>query len=1192
MKEQINRLARGEFRYTIPEITVSEQEIIKETVVDNLIRDKFLVCGENEDVKGVVYSSNEKVSVINAFFKGTSSEIMYSVDTCGLTEGEHITGSFDIVSNSKELSIPYDFKVTPMYIDSSMGKIYNLFHFANLVQTEAEEARRIFVSDKFEQVCLKNDIAKQNLYHALLSGKNVDNNIEEFLIAVKKKSRIELTLSDTSKNYESLKENYKDSFVIKKDTWGYITGSVKSDAAFLIITNMNVTQGELNGESFSGNKCEVEYMIDYSKLHAGKNYGRIIIETVYQNLVFEVLVDNSTKDQVIIDAKNVGHEKKTALLKLVNSYLAFRTKKTDLKQWLIDSEHAISRIRGIEDDDLFIKIAYAQIMATRGDIDDARWIMDNIFEDYDKVRENILINCYYLYVNSMIKKDKEYSKQVQETIKKTYENECDAWQILWILMYIDDEYDKNVSLKVARIKHQFHNGCTSPVMYLEACNAFNAQPHLLRVLNEFELQVLLFGLKNDILDEHLIIQLCDIMDDSRNISKKAVKLLLGIYSAYSNDKVLMVLCSILVKNAITGPKVCELYLKGIEKGFKITRLYEAYLDSIDISDMSILPKMVLMYFSYNSTIADYRKAYLYANIISNKCKDMDTYNTYHKNIELFALDQIRKHNIDDNLVAIYNDIWNSSIITKDTAQALSRIMASYKLICNNSSMRYVIVKHKETEEEVVTPIIDNKAYIWQFTDNTSIILVDKFDERHAATSDYSVEKLYDYKEYARQTFEEKNDDLYMMLYFCEQCNSYNKDVTDIIAIENKLINSGRINYTYSRYLNEKIIEYCCQPEMGDDFDEFLNVIDKDNLTVSIASMLIESCILHGEYDKADELINVYGFSHCKSKLIFKLVRRLIENCCEDELTELINMSYFAFYKNKYDDTILSYLVAYYNGTTAEMLSIWRACKGFDVETYELEERIIAQLLFSESYSNSLQEVFKSYYDKGAKDRITSAYLAYNSYNYFVRETVIQSAILELIEERLLYSYDVIDIQKLAVLKYYSECMEQNKTLNEEQQVLGQRIVDEMCSKGMVFKFFEKLKGTFALPMNIIDKTFLEYRTNPDNKVVIHYMVDDEREYRVEDMTNVFLGIFTKDITLFYGDSVQYYITENDEVTEDLTESKSIIYDYVSPDSTDNRFEYINDMLAAKELHDEETLKKLMHGYCVRNFVTEQLFKTY
>lgn len=63
--------------------------------------------------------------------------------------------------------------------------------------------------------------------------------------------------------------------------------------------------------------------------------------------------------------ENTHREKKQAALALVQEYLKFRMKREDKRAWQDKSLQIIERMRGICDDDIFFKLAQAQILLVR-----------------------------------------------------------------------------------------------------------------------------------------------------------------------------------------------------------------------------------------------------------------------------------------------------------------------------------------------------------------------------------------------------------------------------------------------------------------------------------------------------------------------------------------------------------------------------------------------------------------------------------------------------------------------------------------------------------------------------------------------------------------------------------------------------------------------------------------------------------
>ena len=141
-----------------------------------------------------------------------------------------------------------------------------------------------------------------------------------------------------------------------------------------------------------------------------------------------------------------------------------------------------------------------------------------------------------------------------------------------------------------------------------------------------------------------------------------------------------------------------------------------------------------------------------------------------------------------------------------------------------------------------------------------------------------------------------------------------------------------------------------------------------------------------------------------------------------------------------------------------------------------------------------------------------------------------------------------------------------------------------------FKDFRNLEPRLA---SYSDKTVIEYKTEPGRQVFIHYIIeadeDNPGEYVTEEMPDVYGGVHVKTFVLFFGENLLYYITENTESEELLTESGNISDSDIA-ESADSRFNEINDIAIAKTLGDYDTVDKLLTEYYRHDYIVKRLFK--
>ncbi len=134
--------------------------------------------------------------------------------------------------------------------------------------------------------------------------------------------------------------------------------------------------------------------------------------------------------------------------------------------------------------------------------------------------------------------------------------------------------------------------------------------------------------------------------------------------------------------------------------------------------------------------------------------------------------------------------------------------------------------------------------------------------------------------------------------------------------------------------------------------------------------------------------------------------------------------------------------------------------------------------------------------------------------------------------------------------------------------------------------------------------FIEYRTQPQSQVYIHYAYDDgtvdEGSYEIRDMKEMYDGIHVSIFQLFHGETIQYYITENyleenGVVTEHVTQSGTLsgmseTSAMSGKQGADDRFSILNDILLSISLHDEMTAQQLTEDYVYQDYCVRELFK--
>ena len=101
--------------------------------------------------------------------------------------------------------------------------------------------------------------------------------------------------------------------------------------------------------------------------------------------------------------------------------------------------------------------------------------------------------------------------------------------------------------------------------------------------------------------------------------------------------------------------------------------------------------------------------------------------------------------------------------------------------------------------------------------------------------------------------------------------------------------------------------------------------------------------------------------------------------------------------------------------------------------------------------------------------------------------------------------------------------------------------------------------------------------------------EEEENYHTEEMRNMYGGVFSREFILFFGENLQYYITEESAGHEALTFSDSVSISDVVSAGRESRYDLLNDMVVSKTLQDEDTLIQLMEEYVMDECFTDKVF---
>ena len=1176
MKALIDKLASGNAVYETPDAEISENRIAVELEQGESTYGEIAINGKHGmSVKGIVFSTDNHIEFENNQFNGINNKVKYVVSSKNMYEGQVISGTISVITTAGDYAIPFGITVKKQVITSSIGEITALTDFVKLVRVSYDEALLLFLSKEFKTYFLKKDDHALTLYNQVMRNTNRNIALEEFLVGMKLKDKVKISISNTIKEYTDIKENYGVVLNISRSGWGYVDIDVEVQGDFFY-----GCKDKISGDEFNGKIAEYQYLINAGRLHGGSNCGRIILRSSNEKLVYDVVIVNQ-KDSIDEYLKN-----KKSTINMVKNYLDFRTGVIDGKKWKSNLLNLAEERLIANKNDIVGVLAKAQVGITNNDDEMALEYLNrasNLVSIKDE--KSVIYYCYYLYLKSIYKNDASYTYEVKEEIKGYFEGGYDKWQLLWMLFYMDDRYDENPSLKYTLVKRMFNNGCHSPIMYYEAAKVINEQPELFRMLNKFEIQILNFAGKYHMVGIELAKQAADIIGREREFNENYINILSRLYEETESTDVLYCICGAIINGNRANKEYSKWISEGVKKELKITNLYEYYIYTLDVDNYNMLEKSAYKYFSYGTDTLMYNRDYFYANLVTNFSDTDEIYTKCYNDLEKYVTEELMKGNNNRHLRVIYNRILNDDFIVGNLGDNMAKVLHTYCIRVNNRKIKHVIVNHKEIKDFQTVSFIDGMAYVQLYTDNPVIVFMDKRG-RIISDVEYEISKME-----ITAPVSKVGSNLLTELCDIEKIMRNPADNPGKLIELKAMVGAPGLTEEFRQRLIEFIVDYYYKGYDKGDLDIYLLQIDMASLDVKSRNKVMEVMIEKNFMEMIYPYMAKYGYKGISNSLLEKVCIELAANpeCDPNDYVE--EMCASAFRNGCRDEGVLRFLGKYYEAGSLELYQLYLAIKAKGIKDNTMAERLLVQYIFEGNTENKIYDIYMSYLEEATSTVIRKAFYTYVTYNYFIKKVQCPDVVWEILEQEYDNGLNTPVICSIA----FVEAMSKKTSLTERQIKILQSLIETLAKNNINFEFYKKFNKWFKIPFNLVDKTIIDFRTNPKHRVDITYSIKtpEGRTKKVtEEMGSIYQGIFTKEIIMFYGEEIDYSIKEYSDEDPDgkVVDNYSVRITEKNIYNDESRFGMINGMMICRALGREDAAREIMQSYALCKEAGKEIFK--
>ena len=1179
VRARIGQIAAGRFNGTKPILAFSEETIDLSVIEGRSEAGSFVIESTNQiKICGIVYSTNPRMECLNPHFEGEKVRIRYQFNSKGLTEGDACEGKFVIVCNQIEYSLSFCARITRLYAEASTGAVKSLDDFTRLAASNWDEAYHLFYNRNFLNTIPYDNVYERLTYEGFACARPSGQNMEEFLIGVNKKKPVSISVDKSEEIFMASKEPQSGCFTITKDNWGYTEIRLRTDCEFIKLSKPVLTLDDFIGKTYL-----YEYIIDASAMHAGRNFGRIYIDGVYQSFTIDITAGVRDDDGSISDIA-VTKDIKECMVGIMELYTSFRLKRIVTGVWANETISILNHLHALVPDEHMYELMKAQAFIINRQRQEAKWILDDF--KHSNPDKKAPIWGYYLYLMTLLEREPSYIDNMTHEVELIFYENPDSVLLFWVLLFLRDQYFDDSAGKLKDIKYWVLRGCSSPYLYIEAYYLISQDPYLIKELSVFELRILSWAVKKKALTKELAGAIFEAVDLAGGFDNRVYELLTAAYEICPEAEYVGIICSYLIKGHKNDTCFHKWFELGIENKLRLTGLYESYLITMDDRQISPVPKIIQMYFSYDNKLPYRKLAVLYNNIIAAKETEPEVYHKYRKAMGRFAMDQAQLRHIDDNLAVLYDDMLELGFINEELSAAFSDIIYTHKLIVFDKRIVRAIIYQNEMKEPQIVPVTDQCAYFELFSNDYVILFEDSRGYRYVKSISYRLQRLMDAEKYLDRCISLSPDRPQYIVSHFKNIRDYSDFTKGDLKLFKPVFYSESFSDSYKAVMGYRILKYCQLHDYEDYVRPFLQSINFDTLQKDARKYLIDMLVSNRLYEKAYDMAMEYGIDMlaAASKVV------LCENALKVQHVDddfMVQLAISAFKTGKYSDLVLKYLCENYTGPTDELINLWHAADKFSISSMKLDERILEQGIYTQIEPEKISDIFLEYYKRAGNDKLILAYISLVAHGYLHSGGCKADFIFDIIEKRFIGNRTLNDACQLALLKHFAE----KTDITQAELEIEDTLLKYYIYNNMYFDFFARLDYRLLEKYFIYDKAFLQYESTPGTHVVLHYSRDEDgEEFNTEDMVEMYDGIYVKAFVIFFGELIRYYITEEHDNSIEVKESNRLTCNNIPGDNDHSRYNLINEMIISDTLSDETTLKSNIDEYKRLDAATKQLFK--
>ena len=1205
-------------------------EELNMTVDEGRMADGFITVRHDQgrSFEGVVHAGGICMECPQPRFGSGSGSFSWRFTARNLKEGDRVNGFFRIISNQGEYKIPYHVLVRRPGKEEEEPAGDQPDSFLDLARVDWYRAAELFRSPDFEKTLT--DPHHRALWRGLVRSSSADSALEQFLTRALGKAPVSFEADSKSLDAQLLGRGYTVrqrqadyALKVRRSGWGHTRLRVSVSGDFI-----SVPRTLYEGNAFTENELTILVTVHIARLHAGSNYGEILLTWGGGEIKIPVNIRYSCRRE---GDSSPRREIRSCLFMLTDNWQDYACGRIGREEWRRETRRLLDRLSLYDRDGSLARLMNIHLMIDEGRLRDAaddlagmRRYMAGIprgtfqemsFQQYRYESDELY--CYRLYLTGLCYDDEYMEGRIFRVLRERYAKSRSNWRIAWFYMQMEPEYAEESTAKWEFLRRQYARGSRTPVLYMEAWRMIRNNPaivherdsYLLRNRQDgsYLLQILLYAVRRGIMTEEVMKEVLILVDNSKGWSRAIWRILTLAFELESlepmREEILQRICLLLIREENASPGVHVWYARALEAGIRLRGLEEAFIYSCPGSGDETIPDFILEDLEFCHTMTADIRAFVYRKLYEKREELHESYLMNLAKIRSFLQDQVRKGRAGKDLLILYRAALTDKSLGLGDIRALVPFVYAAVIRAGQSVSDTLIIVNDHTLNEQAASCSGGLSCMPVYGSDNVILVADRKGIRTLVPESAVTGYLEGEEDRNAFTPEEKE-----ILWSAAPESRNVPFLLALMGIRDGQVQVGSreenlcLSLLSSRELTEEcrdillsgVLDYERERADLSRMQEILSACSRQLERPVWRSRILDYMVL-GKSREALAILLKRGSFGIRDDTLCRICESASEDFAQRRDPVLAELCFEAFKKGDRYPALLSYTASYFVGLSEELEEVRQAMEDAGLPCESLVRRLCEQLQFSGSVSPSFEKLAASCAALPDARSLLPPLLIPLCRSIFLEEREAGTDLMDLI----MFCGELIreddpswDACRLVWLRQMAGAA----GMSQEEKDAAAAYVKSLLDRRILFPFFMHYREADSRLDAWKHHTFITCRPSGGGQgdfLTLHprFPSGGGKHPGFEDrviMHRMFEGYYVCALPLFTGEEVDYYITD-DPSGQHVVEKGKAARKTVVPCEEEDRFTALDRAMTAREQGQTEAVISLLEQYYKNERIAEALF---